>query len=122
MIFLSSLLINSSLASPVLVGKTIGLSKISQSYEISEELMDKLHNEYDFDVSLSQKTHVPSWIVNELSPKKQPTLAGTNCHFLGQKRRTDLVRCTKGTGSKHKKVTGESWEEVRAKLPTSLLS
>ena len=52
MIFLSSLLLSSSFAAPVIVAKTLGLPKISQSYALSEDLVEALQKEYDFDIEL----------------------------------------------------------------------
>ena len=123
MLFLSSLLLSSSFAAPVIVAKTLGLPKVSQSYALSEDLVDTLQKKYDFDITLlvenpcaditcqqeKAKEANPLWLVQVVIAADKKSAKITLFDMQNQR-----VRNTKT-------VKGESWEEVRAKLPTSLV-
>ena len=49
---LSSLFVSEGNAAPVVVGQTIGLSKKSESYQVSEELIETLSQQYAFEIAL----------------------------------------------------------------------
>ena len=123
MIFFSSLLLSSSFAAPVIVAKTLGLPKISQSYALSEDLVETLQKEYDFDIELlvenpcadiacqqaKAKESNPVWLIQVVIAEDQKSADITLFDMEKQRARNT------------KTVKGESWEEVRAKLPTSLV-
>lgn len=123
MLILSTLFLHSAYAAPVIVAKTLGIPKVSQSYELSESLVETLQKEYSFDITLlienpcadlacqqeKAKDASPLWLVQVVIADDKKSAEITLFDMEAQR-----VRNTKT-------VKGDSWEEVRAKLPTSLV-
>ena len=123
MLFLSSFMLNSAFAAPVVVAKTLGLPKISQSYALSEDLVATLQKEYDFDIALLVENPCADIACQQEKAKESNPLWLVHVVIAADKKSADitLFDMKNQRARNTKTVKGESWEEVRAKLPTSLV-
>jgi hypothetical protein len=114
---------NAFAAEPVFVAKALGLSKISESYLITEELTERLAKEYDFGIRILPESPCAAVECQRSNAADAQALWLITIEIYDDKTTAllSLYETSKEKNKRTKTVSGESWEEVRAKLSTTLL-
>ena len=112
--FMSLLLLSEAFASPVVVGQALGLSKKSESYQLSEEIIEALSAQYQFEITLIKDNNCAdvSCLQKLLTAEEAQWLLSVVVAENKQEASLELFHVDKQKVIRKKTTKANSWEEL----------